>query len=101
LIIVRNVLSNFNLMGDMTNGNLEADETAFHLNSFYFSLVDMPLSRRQQGTLISTSAHVHNVFLSWLNIQQTITATDPTIIKAKNKEKREKQKERRAKRMSL
>ena len=82
------------MVADIIN-KVEDDQTPFPQNSFRFSLVDMPERRKQPGTLISTSTHAHEVFISWLNIQQTIIPTTKDFRDNLNKMKREAQKERR------
>jgi hypothetical protein len=72
-----------------------ASVTSFPSNHFRLGLVDMPLSRIQKGIPIAGS---NDVYISWLNIQQTITPVDPEVLRQMNGESRRKQRNRRASR---
>jgi hypothetical protein len=75
---------------------VEADNTAFPDSCFRLSLLDMPEKRRQKGT--SSIPGSSDVYISWLEVQQTVNPTDPAILKAMSKDKTMKAKARRSQR---
>ena len=72
-----------------------ASVSSFPANHFRLALVDMPPSRIQQGIPIAES---NDVYISWLDIQQTITPVDTEVLLQINGESRIRQKNRRASR---
>ena len=61
--------------------------------SFRLALVDMPLSRIQPGTSIQNT---DDVYICWGNIQQTITPTDPSVLREITRQQTLARKERRS-----
>lgn len=72
-----------------------ASISSFPSNHLRLALVDISPSRIQQGISIAES---NDVYISWLNIQQTITPVDPEVRRQINDISRKKQKDRRASR---
>ena len=65
-----------------TTRNVEAEAEVFPDSCFRLSLVDMPETRRQEGAAITKSS---DVFISWLDVQQTVNPRDRATLKAISK----------------